>query len=219
MGETTLLVTLVMGEVFKREKSKGLFKTVMAYNNVLLGPLAVVERQEKDRNSDSDDSIKVSSQPSTVTKKRRRDIVKDASLEFGQRIVLWLITLPLNFFPVVGSVVFCYVNAKAIVPDIHRRYFDLKKMTEDERKEWIKKRHADYTQFAFVAQALELVPFLGVLFGFTNTIGAALWAVDLERPQDALRNRKLLEDAYGSEDLAKIAARRGKLILKTGWLV
>ncbi|KAF9133073.1 hypothetical protein BGX30_012430 [Mortierella sp. GBA39] len=199
MGETTLLVTLVMGEVFKREKSKGLFKSVMSYNNVLLGPLATVEHHEhKENNSDdSDDTIQVSSiAGKPVVKKRRRDVVKDASLQFGQRIALWLATLPLNFIPVAGSVTFCYINGKAMVPDIHRRYFDMKRMTEDERKDWIRKRQADYTAFGFVSQALELVPFLGILFGFTNTIGAALWAVDLERPQDALRNRKLLDDAY-----------------------
>ncbi|KAG0374243.1 hypothetical protein BGX24_010649 [Mortierella sp. AD032] len=199
MGETTLLVTLVMGEVFKREKSKGLFKSVMTYNNVLFGPLATVQHHhDKDKDSDnnnsgsgSDDTIKVSSTAGKpIVKKRRRDVVKDASLQFGQRIALWLVTLPLNFVPVVGSVVFCYINGKAIVPDIHRRYFDMKRMTEEERKVWIQKRQADYTAFAFVSQALELVPFLGILFGFTNTIG--------------------------SEDLSKIAARRGKLILKTG---
>ncbi|KAK3836130.1 MAG: hypothetical protein J3R72DRAFT_450935 [Linnemannia gamsii] len=208
MGETTLLVTLVMGEVFKREKSKGLFKSVMTYNNVLFGPLATVQHHhDKDKDSDnnnsgsgSDDTIKVSSTAGKpIVKKRRRDVVKDASLQFGQRIALWLVTLPLNFVPVVGSVVFCYINGKAIVPDIHRRYFDMKRMTEEERKVWIQKRQADYTAFAFVSQALELVPFLGILFGFTNTIGAALWAVDLERPQDALRNRKLLDDAYGPQ--------------------
>ncbi|KAG0271762.1 hypothetical protein BGZ95_000373 [Linnemannia exigua] len=205
MGETTLLVTLVMGEVFKREKSKGLFKSVMTYNNVLLGPLATVQHhhnmdKNSDNNNSSDDTIKVSSTAGKpVVKKRRRDAVKDASLLFGQRIALWLVTLPLNFVPVVGSLAFCYINGKAIVPDIHRRYFDMKRMTEEERKVWVQKRQADYTAFAFVSQALELVPFLGVLFGFTNTIGAALWAVDLERPQDALRNRKLLEDAYGPQ--------------------
>lgn len=175
MGETTLLVTLVMGEVFKREKSKGLFKSVMIYNNVLLGPLATVQHHEhhKAKNSDdSDDTIQVASTAGKpVVKKRRRDVVKDTSLQFGQRIALWLVTLPLNFVPVAGSVVFCYINGKAIVPDIHRRYFDMKQMTEDERKDWIKKRQGDYTAFAFVSQALELVPFLGVLFGFTNTIG------------------------------------------------
>ncbi|KAF9134633.1 hypothetical protein BGW39_006398 [Mortierella sp. 14UC] len=209
MSEVTLLVTLVMGEVFKREKAKGLFTSVMTYNNVLFGPLATVQHHhndDKDKHSDSssgsssgDDTIKVSSTAGNpVVKKRRRDAAKDASLKFGQRIALWLVTLPLNFVPVVGSLVFCYINGKAIVPDIHRRYFDMKKMTEEERKVWIQKRQADYTAFAFVSQALELVPFLGVLFGFTNTIGAALWAVDLEKPQDALRNRKLLEDAYRS---------------------
>ncbi|KAF9140105.1 hypothetical protein BG015_001791 [Linnemannia schmuckeri] len=198
MGETTLLVTLVMGEVFKREKSKGLFQSVMSYNNIPLGPLATVQHHEHNaKNSDhSDDAIQISSAAGKpVVNKRRRDVVKDASLHFGQRVALWLITLPLNFIPVVGSLIFCYINGKAIVPDIHSRYFDMKRMTEDERKDWIRERQADYTAFAFVSQALELIPVLGILFGFTNAIGAALWAVDLERPQDALRKKKL-EETY-----------------------
>jgi len=187
-----------MGEAFKREKSK-LFQSVMSYSNIPLGPLATVQHHEHNAMSsaDSDDTIQVSSTAGKpVVAKSRRDVVKDASLHFGQRIALWLVTLPLNFIPVVGSLVFCYINGKAIVPDIHSRYFDMKRMTADERKDWIRMRQPDYTVFAFVSQALELIPFLGILFGFTNTIGAALWAVDLEKSQDALRNRKQLEDTY-----------------------
>jgi hypothetical protein len=28
---------------------------------------------------------------------------------------------------------------------------------------------------------LEMIPFLGIFFTFTNTVGAALWAADLEK--------------------------------------
>ncbi|KAI8601128.1 hypothetical protein EDD21DRAFT_415211 [Dissophora ornata] len=216
VGETSILVALVMGEVFKKEKSKGLFKAVIAHNNVLMGPLATVthhtnhhhhhsSKRLTHRNKDvaAEDSILVAATDAMISHKemkhRKRDLVKSASTQVGQRILLWFMTLPLNFLPVAGPVTFCYINGKARVPDVHRRYFDMKGMTVDERKVWIKRREPEYIAFAFVSQGLELVPVLGILFGFTNTIGAALWAVDLEQQQDALRNKKLLSDAYASE--------------------
>ena len=38
--------------------------------------------------------------------------------------------------------------------------------------------------FGVVAIFLEMVPFLGVLFTFTNTVGAALWAADMENKKE-----------------------------------
>ena len=31
---------------------------------------------------------------------------------------------------------------------------------------------------------LELIPIAGIFFAFTNTVGAALWAADMEREQE-----------------------------------
>ncbi|KAF9356800.1 hypothetical protein BGX26_004714 [Mortierella sp. AD094] len=215
VGETSVLVALVMGEVFKKERAKGLFKAVIKGSSVTFGPLATVahdhpqlkdDKKHKkgsdvDELDDSEDSINVATKESSKeTKRRKRDRVKSASLRASQRILLWFLTLPLNFFPLAGQVAFCYINGRARVPDIHRKYFDLKGMTDNERKDWIKKREHHYVAFGFVCQALELVPVLGIFFSFTNTIAAALWAIDLEQDQDALRNKKLLEDAYASEE-------------------
>ncbi|KAF9403088.1 hypothetical protein BGX21_007099 [Mortierella sp. AD011] len=215
VGETSVLVALVMGEVFKKERSKGLFKSVIKGSSVTFGPLATIDhhhhqlkRSKKYKKSsdvdeldDSEDSINVATKESSKeTKRRKRDRVRSASLRAGQRVLLWFMTLPLNFFPLAGQVAFCYINGKARVPDIHRRYFDVKGMTDKERKDWIKKREHHYIGFGFACQALELVPVLGIFFSFTNTIAAALWAIDLEQEQDALRNKKLLEDAYASEE-------------------
>ncbi|GJJ72925.1 hypothetical protein EMPS_05283 [Entomortierella parvispora] len=218
MGETSVLVALVMGEVFKKEKSKGLFKKVLALNQLQIGPLATLSRtiqtsngavlkQIDYRDSESNDSkllvtgeshIQVVSTEAMVSReearRRKRDLVKAASFQVGERILLWCLTLPLNLLPVAGQVTFCYINGKARMPDIHRYYFDKKEMTEKEREDWIKRQEAQYLAFGFVSQALELVPIFGILFGFTNSIGAALWAVELERKQDVLRNRKLLKD-------------------------
>jgi hypothetical protein len=35
--------------------------------------------------------------------------------------------------------------------------------------------------FGVVAVLLELVPLASILFSFTNTVGAALWAADIEK--------------------------------------
>ncbi|KAK3814106.1 MAG: hypothetical protein J3Q66DRAFT_402683 [Benniella sp.] len=188
MGESSLLVTIIMGEVFKKEKTKGLFQNVLNRNNVQVGPLATIAENG---------AIQVST--TTTSERGPRDSrVHHKALEkaststshFGQRMGLWLVTLPLNFIPIAGPMAFCYINGRARSPYVHRRYFDMKEMTLQEREEWVKARKSQYTTFGVIAQGLELIPFLGILFGFTNTIGAALWAADLERQQKELRNKK-----------------------------
>jgi hypothetical protein len=37
------------------------------------------------------------------------------------------------------------------------------------------------SSFGIVATLLEMIPIAGLLFSFTNTVGAALWAADLEQ--------------------------------------
>jgi hypothetical protein len=39
----------------------------------------------------------------------------------------------------------------------------------------------DGVSFGIVATLLEMIPFIGLVFAFTNTVGAALWAADLEK--------------------------------------
>lgn len=36
-------------------------------------------------------------------------------------------------------------------------------------------------RFGAVALGLQLIPFVGMVFGFTSTVGAALWASELEK--------------------------------------
>jgi hypothetical protein len=38
----------------------------------------------------------------------------------------------------------------------------------------------DYS-FGIAATLLEMIPFANLIFAFTNTVGAALWAADIER--------------------------------------
>ena len=40
-----------------------------------------------------------------------------------------------------------------------------------------------HVSFGVTAVLLEMVPIAGILFAFTNTCGAALWAADMEQKQ------------------------------------
>ncbi|KAG0263373.1 hypothetical protein BG011_008895 [Mortierella polycephala] len=185
MGESSLLVAIIMGEVFKKEKTKGLFQSVLVKDKVQIGPLAKVTENGVIKVSRTDSSARDSSPHGSQYKPM--DKVTTSTSHFGQRMGLWLVTLPLNFVPILGPIAFCYINGKARSPHVHRRYFDMKEMTPQERNDWIQARKSQYTTFGVIAQGLELIPFIGILFGFTNTIGAALWAADLERQQNELR--------------------------------
>ncbi|KAG0054725.1 hypothetical protein BGZ83_010620 [Gryganskiella cystojenkinii] len=195
MGETSLLVSIIMGEVFKKEKNKGLFQSILAKeNSVPVGPLAQVTDNGMIRVSTSSEESRFHG----LSGHKAMEKAQASTSHFGQRMGLWLMTLPLNFVPVAGPMAFCYINGRARSPYVHRRYFDMKGMTQQERDDWIKSRKSQYTAFGVMAQGLELLPFVGIIFGFTNTIGAALWAADLERQQYELRARKFQETSTAS---------------------
>lgn len=42
-------------------------------------------------------------------------------------------------------------------------------------------RKPEYLAFGSVAMLLGLVPGISILFSYTSTVGAALWALDIER--------------------------------------
>lgn len=88
--------------------------------------------------------------------------------------------LPLNFIPFVGTAIFILLQGKRFGPNAHARYFQLRQMSAQQREEFIEARSGAYTSFGVVAQLFELVPFVGMFFAFTNTVGAALWAADME---------------------------------------
>ncbi|KAK5201545.1 hypothetical protein LTR16_002287 [Cryomyces antarcticus] len=96
-------------------------------------------------------------------------------------IIRYSMYLPLNFIPVVGTVMFVLLQGQKFGPHAHERYFTLKKMNARQREEWVNERKAAYTSFGVAAVLLELVPIAGIFFAFTNTVGAALWAADLEQ--------------------------------------
>ncbi|POR32547.1 Outer spore wall protein RRT8 [Tolypocladium paradoxum] len=128
-------------------------------------------------------------------------ILKSPFERFGPKaLVRHVMYLPLNFIPVVGTVMFIFFQGEHhllpsrlgvcyILTDVsgrnrgklvHGRYFQLKKWSSSQRSAWLEKHAGPYTAFGLVATLLEMVPLASMFFMYTNTVGAALWAADIE---------------------------------------
>ncbi|KAF1838533.1 hypothetical protein BDW02DRAFT_627058 [Decorospora gaudefroyi] len=118
-------------------------------------------------------------------------------------IVRYFMYLPLNFIPVVGTVLFVILQGKRFGPTAHARYFQLKQMKKERKERFIEERKAAYTSFGIPAVLLELVPVAGIFFSFTNTVGAALWAADMEQGTQSGEGSTTAPNLRNQAELAK----------------
>lgn len=95
-------------------------------------------------------------------------------------IVRYLLTLPLNAVPVIGTVSFLALNGHRAGPGWHARYFQLKGLDAATRKSFVERHRPEYTAFGVAALLFNFIPIVGLVFTFTNTVGAALWAANME---------------------------------------
>ncbi|KAF5512911.1 Outer spore wall protein RRT8 [Colletotrichum aenigma] len=108
-------------------------------------------------------------------------ILKNPFERFSPKaLIRYLVYLPLNFIPIVGTGIFILLQARSRGHSVHGRYFQLKNWSASRRADWLKRHTGPYTAFGLVATALEMIPFVSIFFTFTNTVGAALWAADIE---------------------------------------
>lgn len=82
-------------------------------------------------------------------------------------------------------------------PGYHERYFQLKGLDKQARADFVKAHRGAYTAFGTAAMALNLIPIVSVLFTLTNSVGAALWASDMERNSRS-------EERNGVDDIPKM---------------
>ncbi|KAL7951946.1 hypothetical protein V8C42DRAFT_305727 [Trichoderma barbatum] len=101
-------------------------------------------------------------------------------------MVRYVMYLPLNFIPVVGTITFIFLNGKHRGNVVHNRYFQLKSWSEPQRNQWLKNHTGAYASFGVVATLLETIPIVSIFFSYTNTVGAALWAADIEMQNNAM---------------------------------
>ncbi|KAM7208950.1 hypothetical protein V8F20_000828 [Naviculisporaceae sp. PSN 640] len=108
-------------------------------------------------------------------------VVKNPFKRFSlDSLVRSVIYLPLNFIPVVGTVVYILLQGRSRGSSVHDRYFQLKGWSSGQKEKWLSQHTGPYTAFGLVATLLELVPIASIFFSFTNAVGAALWAADIE---------------------------------------
>jgi uncharacterized protein involved in cysteine biosynthesis len=92
-------------------------------------------------------------------------------------IVVLIITLPLNAIPIIGTIIFCAINGWLYAWEKQTRYHVEVKGWDFSRSRAYAVHHwYTYTVFGVVCYLLLLVPLANILFGFTNAVGAALWA-------------------------------------------
>lgn len=115
----------------------------------------------------------------TITKKTIRYV-----LTF-MKPVLWLfkslLLLLVNMIPFLGPVLVVMIKAPSSGFNKHRRYFHLKGFSNGQIHYIRLSKAQFYFAFGVVSLSLELIPFANILFTFTNTIGAALWAIEIEK--------------------------------------
>lgn len=63
-----------------------------------------------------------------------------------QAIVRYVMYLPLNFFPVIGTAMFVLLQGRKYGPGAHSRYFQLKGMSKGQQEEWTERRQGAYTR-------------------------------------------------------------------------
>ncbi|TGJ87657.1 hypothetical protein E0Z10_g1155 [Xylaria hypoxylon] len=84
--------------------------------------------------------------------------------------IRYIMYLPLNFIP-----------GRTRGKSVHGRYFQLKGWSPSQQRDWLEQHNVPYTTFGTVATILEMIPIVSTFFTFTNTVGAALWAADIEQ--------------------------------------
>lgn len=98
-----------------------------------------------------------------------------------RQIVLFVVTLPLSFIPIIGIIFFLIVNGFYAGSLSHHRLYKLQGLDKKQRKQEISKRKLKYTWFGAVHLTFQLAPGLSMLFLLTSAAGSGLWAAKLEK--------------------------------------
>jgi hypothetical protein len=67
-----------------------------------------------------------------------------------QAIITYLLSIPLNLIPLVGTVFFILYNGVRGGPGWHARYFVLKRFGKDEKARFIRERRGAYSRCAYI---------------------------------------------------------------------
>jgi uncharacterized protein involved in cysteine biosynthesis len=114
-------------------------------------------------------------------REHRSTAVKVCTSYYVSRFVLAVLSLPLHLVPVLGSIVYAWLHGSVLAWENHLFYFELKGFGLHQQQRWMQRHKLQYSHYGMQALLLEMIPFVGPLFIFSNTCGAALLAIKMER--------------------------------------
>ncbi|KAJ3050105.1 hypothetical protein HK097_008910 [Rhizophlyctis rosea] len=110
------------------------------------------------------------------------------------QILVLLITLPLHAIPILGTMLYCFINGWVLCWGLLLHWdIEFLDLSISESRRRAKSRKTEYFQFGVVATALEIIPLANLLFTWTNVVAAALWVAD-EVEYDEKQARKAVEE-------------------------
>ncbi|CAF2171199.1 unnamed protein product [Rotaria magnacalcarata] len=121
-----------------------------------------------------------------LTSSTRTACIKSFLVLIIFRVILVVLTFPLNLIPIIGTMLFIYINGYYYAWSLHCRYFDLIGLNFAQGKHFVEENRSDYIRFGIVAVSFEMIPFLNIITPITNVIGSAIWACDIERFKEPL---------------------------------
>lgn len=130
--------------------------------------------------------------PDTAPVRARKRSMHDRAIHFASgmvvnRIMRKVLALMFSSIPFMGVIFYAALNALAYARALHAPLMEAKHMSPEQAELWFEERQTSYWLFGFVAQILERMPFIGIVFSISNRIGAAMWAHDLEKRQQRFR--------------------------------
>ena len=182
LGEGAAIVALLFEAFFVDETLVDVFDSVLI--NEGCSELIATSRI---LNSDEETPVKQLGKPTTSA------VYSPFSI---RQILEFIIFLPLNLIPVVGTPMFLIITGYRAGPFHHWRYFKLLDFTKKERQAFVKRRQMKYTWFGTTALMLQLIPVFSMLFLLTTAAGSALWVQKLERQRTARENAGQARDGY-----------------------
>lgn len=91
------------------------------------------------------------------------------------------VMLLIGSIPVIGAFLVIILQAPSKGLRCHLRYFALKGYDKRQIRSIYNSKRGHYMGFGIAANFLESIPIFSVFFMFTNNIGAAIWAIDIEK--------------------------------------
>lgn len=99
-------------------------------------------------------------------------------------------TTPVMALAPVGPIIFAYLNGFGSTATLLDHYLVQKDLKQpSDREAWYQLHKTELRMFGTVVFALNLIPIANWLFLFTNTVGAALYAADIERNGTFIREK------------------------------